>query len=184
MSAEVLNAIVDLETEMYRNLKTNPPITEDKVPPFKMMRWMTYSVLSDATLSSWMRDLCSAKASGRNVLTEKYALIDKFIEHFNASPLIPKIVDAEVAWMDELHNRYPRIVKREQKNVEHFHHYALCELESWSDQSLECYYADIVAAQKEGRNLCEERYNNLNKRLGHGTLAELEAAAAAKSQQS
>jgi hypothetical protein len=180
MSAEVLNAIVDLETEMYRRLNTNPPITEDKVTPFRMMRWMTYSVLSDATQSAWMRDLCAAKAGGRNVLTEKYALMENAIVHFNSNPLIQKIVDAEVTWMDELHESYPRTIKRETKNVELFQRYALCELESWSDTSLECYYADIVAAQESGRNLCEGRYNNLNKRLGYGTLAELEQAAEAK----
>ncbi len=38
MSAEVLNAIVDLETEMYRSINTDPPITDDKVPPFRLMR--------------------------------------------------------------------------------------------------------------------------------------------------
>jgi hypothetical protein len=179
MSVEVLNAIVDLETEMYRSLNTDPPITEEKVPPFRLMRWMTYSVLSDATQSSWMRDLCAAKASGRNVLTEKYALMDNAIKHFNSNPLIQKIVDAEVAWMDHLHERYPHTIKREPKNVEMFQRYALCELESWSDRSIECYYADIVAALEAGRNLCEERYNNLNQRLGHGTLAELERAATA-----
>jgi hypothetical protein len=178
MSAEVLNAIVDLETEMYRALKTEPPITDDKVPPFRLMRWMTYSVLSDATQSSWMRDLCEAKASRRNVLTEKYALMDKLVESFHPSPLIPKIVEAEVAWMDKLHELYPNTIKREPKNVEMFHRYSLCELESWSDASLELYMADVNAALTEGRNLCEERYNKLNKRLGHGTLAELESAAA------
>jgi hypothetical protein len=182
MSADVLKAIVDLETEMYRALNTEPPITDDKVPPFRTMRWMTYSVLSDATQSSWMRDLCAAKADGRNVLTEKYALMDNTIEHFHQSPLIPQIVEAEVAWMDKLHELYPHLVKREPKNVELFHRYSLCELESWSDRSLELYLADVTQALEEGRNLCEERYNNLHQRLGRESLAEMEKAAAAGSQ--
>lgn len=83
--------------------------------------------------------------------------------------------------MDNLHDLYPRTIKREPKNVELFHRYSLCELESWSDESLQLYCADVTAALNEGRNLCEERYNNLNRRLGHGTLAELEEAADAES---
>src|SRR6266568_3937740 len=130
---------------------------------------MTYSVLSDETLSSWMRDLCAAKSSGRNVLTEKYALMDETIEHFHLSPLIPKIVEAEVAWMDQLHGLYPNTIKREPKSVELFQRYSRCELE--------LYYADVSAALSEDRNLCEERYNRLNGRLGHGSLADLENAA-------
>lgn len=182
MSAEILNAIIQLETEMYRSLNTKPPITDDKLPPFRLMRWMTYSVLSDETLSSWLSDLRLAKLSSRNVLTEKYALMDNTIEHFHLSPLIPQIVESEVAWMDKLHDLYPRTIKRDSKNVELFHRYSLCELESWSDESLRLYLADVTAALAEGRNLCEERYNNLNRRVGHGTLAELENAAAAREQ--
>ena len=178
MSNEVLNAIIDLETEMYQALNTEPPITPEKRPPFRLMRWMTYSVLSDSTLSAWLRALLLAKASGRNVLTEKYALIDGKIEHFHDSPLIAKIVNSEIVWMDELHERYPHVIKRDPKNVTFFHQYAFCELESWSDEALEAYFADVQSALAGGRNLCEERYNNLHQKLGHPSRAEMESAAA------
>ena len=112
------------------------------------------------------------------MLSEKYARIDNLIPQIKDHPLISNIVEAEVGWMEELHLRYPKMIKREQANAELFKKHAACELETWSDESIELYYRDVCAAKMTGKNLPEERYNNMYRRTGQGTLAELEAKAA------
>jgi len=177
MREQVVKDIIDIETEMFRGLNIGEPMPEDRIKPFRMMRWMTYSVLADETLESWLADLRAARQARRNVLTEKYARIDNLIPQIKEHPLISNIVEAEVLWMEELHRRYPKMIKREQANADLFKKYAMCELETWSDESIELYYRDVCAAQITGKNLPEERYNNMYRRTGQGTLAELEAKA-------
>ena len=177
MREQVVKDIIDIETEMFRGLNIGEPMPEDRIKPFRMMRWMTYSVLADETLESWLADLRAAKQARRNVLTEKYARIDNLIPQIKEHPLISNIVEAEVRWMEELHHRYPKMIKREQANADLFKKYAMCELETWSDESIELYYRDVCAAQITGKNLPEERYNNMYRRTGQGTLAELETKA-------
>ena len=170
--------IIDIETEMFRGLNIGEPMPEDRIKPFRMMRWMTYSVLAEETLESWLSDLKEAQQERRNVLTEKYARIENLIPQIKNNPVIFSIVDAEVQWMEELHRRYPHMIKREQANADLFKKYAMCELETWSDRSIALYYRDVCAARMAGKNLPEERYNNMYRRPGQGTLAELESKAA------
>ncbi|MDF2500874.1 MAG: hypothetical protein K0Q77_1588 [Anaerosporomusa subterranea] len=77
--------------------------------------------------------------------------------------------------MKELHRKYPNIIKRAPADAELFERYALCELETWSDRSLELYYRDICSAQINSKNLAEERYNSMYRRTGQESLVELEA---------
>lgn len=178
MREQILRDIIDLETAMFRSLNIGEPMPEDRIRPFRLMRWMTYSVLADDTLASWLADLQAARQTGRNVLTEKYARIDNLIPPIKNNPRIGEIVAAEVRWMEELHDRYPQMIRRQADDAALFEKYAACELETWSDTSIELYHRDVCAALRERRNLPEERYNNLYRRMGQGSLAELEAKAA------
>ena len=178
MRDQILQDIIDLETAMFRSLNIGEPMPEDRIRPFRLMRWMTYSVLADDTLASWLADLRTAKQAGRNVLTEKYARIDNLIPPIKNNPLIGEIVGAEVRWMEELHERFPKMIRRQADDAALFEKYAACELETWSDASIELYHRDVCAALRERRNLPEERYNNLYRRTGQGSLAELETKAA------
>ena len=53
-----------------------------------------------------------------------------------------------------------------------FEIYLRGELETYSDQTLELYYQDLLQALREGRNLSEERYSNMSRKLGYGSLEE------------
>ena len=70
------------------------------------------------------------------------------------------------------------MIRRQSDDAALFEKYAACELETWSDASIELYHRDVCAALRERRNLPEERYNNLYRRTGQGSLAALEAKAA------
>ena len=138
------------------------------------MRRMTYSVLSDKTVALWLCDLETAKKDGRNVMTEKYALIGDQIPTLRDNPQIERIVDIEEKWMNELAFKYPHAVKRERANAELFRKYALCELQTWSPAAVNSYFEDIKKAMEEGRNLAEERYDNLYQNIGKGRLRDVE----------
>lgn len=140
---EIMQRIIDLETEMFMSVNAEEAVPANTIPAFKEMRRMTYSVLSDKTVALWLCDLETAKKDGRNVMTEKYALIGDQIPILRDNPQIERIVDIEEKWMNELAFKYPHAVKRERANAELFRKYALCELQTWSPAAVNSYFEDI-----------------------------------------
>lgn len=171
---KMLEEIAEYEKDLLVALNTVDKIRENTLPAFKKTRKMTYSVLSDKTVSSWLNDLRAAITDKRNPLLEKYALIENKIPTIKSNILIKKIVDQEVAWMNELGIKFPKVIKREQASVELFEKYALCELQTWSDQSIALYWQDIEEAVQKKRNFAQDRYDWLYKDLGRGSLEEFE----------
>lgn len=167
---QIIRKIVDIEMEFFQNMKTEEPVPENTLPALRRMRWMTYSALSEETLSFLLKDLEKAQEEERNTMIEKYALIDKLIPNIQDNPIIPKIVEQEVVWMEEVAQRYPKTVQGHEGNRDLFKHYMLCELQSWSPETLLSYWGDILGALEEGVNLAEKRYDNLYESLGRGTL--------------
>lgn len=165
---EILNEILDLEQKMFLDVKPIEPSSCQEHPmAFRKMRYITHCVLSTETLTSYLEDLRSAEEQGRNLFTEKYARMDNLIPPLNTNPLIPKIVEIEFEWMKLLAEKYPRIFQKPQD-----FNYLACELETYSDRTLELYYQDICKACEEGRNLAEERYTVLFQNLGYNSLAD------------
>ena len=68
----------------------------------------------------------------------------------------------------------PLNIQRERANAELFRKYALCELQTWSPAAVNSYFEDIKKAMEEGRNLAEERYDNLYQNIGKGRLRDVE----------
>jgi len=168
---ELLNEIIEIELRMFDQVRTSEPsLCKDRPGTFKVMRGMTHSVLSTKTLQSYLEDLQKAKAEGRNLLTEKYARMDNRIPPLKTNPIIDDIVEIEAHWMEELSQKYPRTFKRGPG----FKIYLSSELETYSDETLKLYFGDVSRAEKEGRNLAEERYNRLSQQIGYGSIDEME----------
>jgi len=173
---ELLKSIIEIELDMFERVRTaEPSLCKDKPETFKVMRGMTHSVLSTETLESYLKDLHKAKAEGRNLLTEKYARMDNRIPPLKTNPIIDDIVEIEARWMKELSGRYPHTFKGQAS----FKIYLSSELETYSDQTLELYFEDLSKAEKEGRNLAEERYTMLFQQIGYSSIAEAEKKARA-----
>jgi hypothetical protein len=191
---QLLDLIIAFEERMFVAVKTpTPSDLQQKLKTFRTMRRMAHSVLSDETLTSYLRDLRDAATQGecedcyampkvskvpltekgfrRNFFTEKYARIDEQIPPINDNPLIDEIVGIEAGWFNELVRRYPRLFAA----TGYFERYAHAELETYSDRTLALHVRDVRAARDAGRNLVEERYNYLCKVLNVGTLADAEA---------
>ncbi len=172
---ELLNDIIGTELEMFQRVRTaEPSVCQEQPETFKVMREMSHSVLSTETLESYLEDLQEAKVEGRNLLTEKYARMDNLIPPLKVDSaikdIIENIVKTESHWMEEFSAKYPRHFKGQ---IASFEVYLRGELETYSDKTLGLYFADISRAEKEGINLAEERYNELAKNLGYGSIDDM-----------
>lgn len=173
---ELSKSIIEIEFDMFERVRTaEPSLCKDRPETFKVMRGMTHSGLSTETLKSYLEDLHKAKAEGRNLLTEKYARMDNRIPPLKTNPIIDDIVEIEAHWMKELSEKYPYTFKGEPT----FKIYISSELETYSDKTLELYFADVSKAEKEGRNLAEEQYTMLFQQIGYSSITEVEKKARA-----
>ena len=170
---KILKKIITIELEMFENVQTSQPsLCQENPVTFKLMRDMNHSALSYTVLKSYLEDLKTAKSIGRNLMTEKYARINNIIPPLKVNPLIKKIVSVESNWMNELSNRYPLRINHK---PEYFNRYLSCELETYSDRSIELYENDIELAKKSGISLAKVRFDYLIKKLGYSSLEEFES---------
>lgn len=173
---KLLDKIIAIEKEMFVKVNEEQGKVEcqEQLKTFYAMRYMSFAVLSGDTLQSYYEDLCFALQDQRNLVLEKYARMDNLIPVINESSLIDKIVEIETAWMKELHARYPHAIRIGPE----FANYERSELETYSDQTLELYYRDVLTAKRGRVNLVEERYKILYKGMGFDSLEAVEAKAA------
>jgi hypothetical protein len=168
----VLERIIDLEWTMFHSVKASEPAScQEEEGAFRLMRWMSHSVLPGALLEALEDQLAQAAAQGRNLMTEKYARMGGQIPPLKDSPLIGAIVAAERDWMLALHRRWPLTFPG---TGERFEAYLAADLETWSDRSLELYHGFVRAALAEGRNPVQDRYANLFRRMGCASIEERE----------
>lgn len=135
---------------------------------FRIMRWMNHSTHDAETLASYLEDLKAAEAAGRNFMIEKYARMDDRLPPLSHNPLLDVITETEVRFLEEASQRYPHAIRVNCDSI--FRRYFRSELETLSDRTLELYAEEMKRAVQEGRNTAIERYDNLWKRLGEGSL--------------
>ncbi len=171
---EILDRIVEAELEMFQQVNIGNDgysrACKEKPQTFKLMRGMSHSVLSTETIKSYLSDLMNAQKEKRNLMTEKYALMEELIPHpYHDPELINDIVENELIWMSELREKYPDIIRGDSG---YFKKYMICEYETYSEETLRSLRKDILKAKQERRNLPELRYKNLFKRLGYDSIEE------------
>jgi hypothetical protein len=142
---------------------------------FKLARWMAHIIHSEATLQSYLKDIAHARQKGRNLLVDKYALLENALPRLTENPRVAAIAQAESAWLEAAAALYPHAIKA--VDAELFKQHLACELETLSDQTLELYYAEVLDARDKGRNLVEVRHSVLCRRMGT-SLRDKEAALA------
>jgi len=169
---ELMDQIIRLEWDMFSRVRTlEPAECQERSGTFRVMRRMHHSVMPEAVLESYLDDLRQANIRGRNLMTEKYARMQKLMPPLSANPLIPQIVEIEAEWMRELVERYPSTFE---SAIVNFVTYASCELETYSDRTLFLYHDMVVEARRQDRNLAEERYSYLFRKMGYDSIAERE----------
>lgn len=176
----LIESITDLEQDMFTavNNRGGESPCQQRLKTFRLMRWMTHSVHTLEYLESYLRDLQAAKESDRNLMTEKYARMEGLIPS-HITPEISFVVDTESTWMDELKTRYPFCFSTQGQG---FKTYAASELQTLSPESMTLYNQEVKDALVAGRNLLQERYENLYRRLGYASLELVEEEAEKKAQ--
>jgi hypothetical protein len=167
--------IIDREWVMFHGVKASEPAScQEAEGTFRLMRWMSHSVLPEAVLLAIEAQLEAAATLGRNLMTEKYARMAGQIPPLKQAPqsdVIRAIVAAETEWLRALGRRYPLTFPG---SGERFGAYLAGELETYADDTLALYGTWIAQALEQGRNPVQERYQNLFRRMGYASIEERE----------
>ena len=176
----LIKNIIARELKMFMVLQSDGDALSCQEHPeaFCIMREMSHGVLSDTFLEAYLHDLKLAEGQGRNLLAEKYTLMGAQLPVRNEDSRIRDIVVSEGIWRRKVAAQFPRCVQPEGHHE--FCHYLMCELQTYSTDSLAAYSDCVKAAVKQDRNLVQERYEFLMEKLGHGSLAACEAELAAE----
>lgn len=160
----IISEIIALELKMFQAVNNLGGKTDCQNQPeaFCTMRQIVYEVLSPQVLAAWLSDLRDAERAGRNVMTEKYALMCGSIEMPEISQAIKSIISCELAWLQTAVKKHPDYFGG---NDADFCRYLLCELLMYSETTLNAYAQCIDDAQSTGRNLVLERIENIKKLL-------------------
>ena len=184
--SDCINKIIDIELDMFQKVPTASPTQCQQSPGgFKLVRRSSFNLWSDKTLKLYYEDLKKALEKGKNLLTEKYARMDDLIPPLSENPLIDKIVKIEVVWRVELMAKYPNIFGFGGPDGGcgvGFEKYLRSELETFSDDTIHSYHIDITEAVDEGRNLSEEKAENMFKGMGYASLEKADKIAGSKKQ--
>ncbi len=167
----LVQEIVDREQTMFLAVPSRGGTSPCQESPesFRIMREISHGALSRAYLESYVGDLEVAEQKGRNLMTEKYALMEGLIPAISTDPMIGKIVAAEGLWRRAVASEFPRTVKPD--GHEPFCLYLGCELQTYSDRSRREYGLCVDRARQEGSNLARLRFDRLMEKLGYGSLA-------------
>lgn len=168
----IIEQIIDVEWHMFSSVKASEPADCQQRPgAFRTMRWMSHSVLPEELLESILQDLEDAVEQERNLMTEKYARMQDIIPPLNENVKIGDIAALESQWMKTLSELYPKTFEG---SLDGFKLYLTCELETYSNRTIDLYHKNVVGAGEAGRNLVEERYTNLFGKMGYASIAERE----------
>ena len=185
-SSEIINPILELELEMFLSVNSRGPASCQQHPDrFRVMRGAQFSAWSAETLESYLGDLKHAVKRGDNLMTLKYARMENLIPELNSNPLIDEILNVQIKWQKSLAEEFPRIVgsgrKIEDSNGSiggaSFARYLRCELETYSDKTLELLHADVMRHVQEGASMTKRVYERMVKGLGYQSMEEAEAQA-------
>lgn len=178
--SDLIDKILNIEWAMFQNVKSETPASCQQMPDnFKRIRGSLFEVWEEDTLASYLSDLTKAEKEGKNLITLKYARMDDRVPPLkNAATLkkIAEIVEIEKKWQVEIKHNYPAIYSRVGRSTqetgggESFSVYLACELETYGDHTLECYYQGIKNAENNHINLAAKSLEILLRKGGYQNI--------------
>lgn len=178
----LVKQILDIEWDMFSRVQSATPAPCQSAPDkFKKIRGSIFEMWSKEMLESYFDDLVIAQKKGRNLVTEKYARMDNLIPPINTNPLIEKIVEIESKWQDEIMVKFPVTYDRlcrgssQTQDGSNFAVYLRCEIETYSDKTIELYYHHVKMAFDNDENLTISALKRLVRKGGFDDLLHAEA---------
>lgn len=153
----IIDDILKRELSMFAavRLQTGSPARQTR-QDFARAQRVLLEVFSTDTLKAYHGDLLEAERSGINLIELRCGRMDNLIGCLNLNPMIDEIMEIETRWLQDLGEKHPELKDTLLGAKSLFP--LRCELETFSDRTLESYYDDVLAAEAAGRNLAEERY--------------------------
>ena len=180
-SCKIIEQILDIELSMFQRIRSaGSAPCQNEPDTFRKIRGSIYEIWTIEMLESYLNDLKTAEKNGHNLLIEKYARMDNLIPPLRTHPLIDKIVEIEEKWQEEIKNKYPAIYNRvcrstdPARNGSNFSVYFKCELETYSENTLELYYKNSKMAFDKGVNPALVALESLIQKGGYYDLAHAE----------
>ena len=178
---DLIEQILNIEWHMFSRVQSATPAPCQRAPDrFQKIRGSNYEMWTKGMLESYLCDLKMAQEAGRNLVTEKYARMDNLIPPLNTNPLLSKIVAIETKWQTEIMQEFPAIYDRlcrnpsQVQNGSNFSIYLRCELETYSDKTIQLYYQHVKKAVDKGRNIALAALQKLIKKGGYRDLDQAE----------
>ncbi len=168
-------------------------------PMFQIMRASQFDTWPQPLLESYLSDLQAADASGRNLVTEKYARMmastAPSIYQRDLEPYLPvlseqrvaqqeRIIAQQLAWARDFVNRYPRLgagmrvleTAQDTEESTSFETYLRGELGTYSQRTLDLYQQFVNDLASKQENLTEQTVRNTVRLSGFDSLDEAEQA--------
>lgn len=195
----ITKEIIDIEWTMFHNVRNvgGRADCQDDRETFALMRASQLSAWSAPLRESWLQDLRTAQAEGRDPLSEKYAYMMErtapldyaMVRHAlpPRSPeklaLIEEICELHVDWLRHLSARFPLLTGRgrgidkstDSPTSTSMETYLWGELATYSMDTLQLYLAYARQLREEGKNLNEMILLNTVRLYGFDSLADAEA---------
>lgn len=185
--SEIIERVLDKELKMFTSVKADQPVScQDDADGFKVFRSAQFQAWSEGTLVSYLNDLEKAESEGLNLMTMKYARMERKIPPIHENPqviqMIGEMVAIQAGWQKEMIQKYPSVMARgrpidELSNtaaMTSFKNYLSCELETYSQMTLTHLFRDIMNCYSKGDNMSVMIYETMVKNLGYESLVAAE----------
>jgi hypothetical protein len=200
----LVDEIVRLEWEMFSNVQSmDGPVSCQQSPKtFEIMRSSQTKSWNDEVAASYLDDLHTAEAQGRNLMTEKYARMMQYTSPCEfrriegqlpqvepeAEGVVERLTRKLVEWQEELAAQYPYVAGQgrpirstdDNRYITSFESYNRGELATYSLRTLgllEQHYRALAAA---GENPAEAVLRNTVERYGYKSVERAEEAQRAR----
>jgi hypothetical protein len=191
---ELIMEIIDREWRMFKDVNNigGRASCQEDYATFLINRMSQVESWSEPALESYLNDLETAEADGRNLLSEKYARMMastspadyKRIAHLlppldnEVLSLTYEIVHIVLEWELELAKQYPNIVQRgrplfssqDTVSITSLETYLRGELMTYSKKTLELYYDNILKLKSENKNGSKIILESTVKQYGYTSL--------------
>lgn len=193
-----ISNIIELEWQMFTSVNSASGKTSCQNDPetFTIMRRSQTGTLPEEVLESYLDDLKTATAQGRNLMAERYAWMMEFsspAEFRNFAGQLPpidtrtmllieEIVSLNVVWKAEVSKKYPHLSARGRPLYSHqdtpcttsFETYLRGELKSYSAKTIRLLHEFTLWQKKKGVNEVEANLLNQVRQYGYSSLEDAE----------
>ena len=194
MKKELVDQILELEWEMFSSVEKagGKAKCQEEKDTFIIMRSSQAITWSEETLESYLNYLKMAKEKGVNLMTEKYARMMSSTmpsEYEKIQHLLPELSDEELylidsivkinlEWREDVVKKYPYIADRgrptysseDTPQATSIETYIRGELSTYSKETLEFYYQDVLKQKENHINGAELILENTMKKYGFESL--------------